>query len=68
MDEVRWLAPVRPGDTLHTTFEVLEVRPSRSRPERGILKARYCAINQHGETVLTFIALHLLARRDASSA
>jgi acyl dehydratase len=62
MDEVRWLAPVRPGDTLHTSWEVLEVRPSRSKPDRGILKARYAAINQHGETVLTFLALHLLAR------
>lgn len=63
MDEVRWLAPVRPGDTLHTTMEVLEVRPSRSKPDRGILRARYAAINQHGDTVLSFISNHLLARR-----
>ena len=63
MDEVRWLAPVRPGDTLYTRVEVLAVRPSRSKPDRGILEARYAAINQHGETVLTFLALHLLSRR-----
>ncbi len=63
MDEVRWLAPVRPGDTLHTSMEVLEVRPSRSRPERGILRARYSGINQHGQTVLSFVSNHLLARR-----
>lgn len=44
-------------------MEVLEVRPSRSRPEHGILKARYSALNQHGETVLAFLANHLLARR-----
>lgn len=63
MDEVRWYLPVRPGDTLYTRVEVLEVKPSRSKPERGILKARYTAVNQHGETVLGFLANHLLARR-----
>lgn len=62
MDEVRWYLPVRPGDTLYTRVEVLEVRPSRSKPDRGILKARYTAINQHGDTVLGFLANHLLAR------
>ena len=41
MDELRWLAPVRPGDTLHTEIEVLEVRPSASKPDRGVAKLRY---------------------------
>lgn len=63
LDELRWLAPVRPGDTLHMESEVLEKRPSSSKPDRGILKMGYAALNQRGETVLTFVAIHLLARR-----
>ncbi len=38
MDEIRWSAPVRPGDTLHTTSEVVELRASKSRPDRGIIR------------------------------
>jgi acyl dehydratase len=63
IDELRWLAPVRPGDTLHCELEVLEVRPSSSKPDRGIARLRYAAVNQRGEAVLTFVVLHLLARR-----
>ncbi len=40
MDEVRWPTPVRPGETLHLRSEVLEVRPSKSRPDRGMAKVR----------------------------
>lgn len=46
IDELRWLAPVRPGDTLHSEIEVLEVRPSSSRPDRGIARLKYQAVNQ----------------------
>lgn len=63
IDELRWLAPVRPGDTLHSEIEVLEVRPSSSRPDRGIARLKYQAVNQRSETVLTFIVNHLLRRR-----
>ena len=63
IDELRWLAPVRPGDTLHSEIEVLEVRPSSSRPDRGIARLKYQAVNQRGETVLSFIVNHLLRRR-----
>lgn len=63
IDELRWLAPVRPGDTLHCEVEVLEVRPSSSKPERGIARLRYTAVNQHPEVVLSFIVNHLLRRR-----
>ena len=59
------LYPVRPGDTLHTEVDVLEVRPSSTRPDRGIARFRYAAVNQRGETVLTFIVAHLLRRRPA---
>lgn len=63
IDELRWLAPVRPGDTLYTEIEVLEVRPSSSRPDRGIAKLKYQARNQHGDVVLSFLVNHLLKRR-----
>jgi acyl dehydratase len=66
IDELRWLAPVRPGDTLHSEVEVLEVRPSNSKPDRGIARLRYTAVNQRGEPVLGFVILHLLRRRAAS--
>ena len=65
IDELRWLAPVRPGDTLHTETEVIEVNPSRSKPDRGILRMRYQAINQHGDAVLSFIVNHYLKRQPA---
>jgi acyl dehydratase len=65
IDELRWLTPVRPGDTLHGEVEVVEARPSRSKPDRGIARLRYNAVNQHGETVAAFIVNHLLKRRQA---
>lgn len=63
MDELRWLRPVRPGDTIHTEVEVLEVRPSGSKPDRGSVRLRYEAVNQRGETVMSFVAIHILRRR-----
>lgn len=63
IDELRFLAPVRPGDTLHTENEVIEVKPSRSKEDRGILRLKYVAINQHGDAVLSFITNHLLKRK-----
>jgi len=63
IDELRWLAPVRPGDTLHGEIEVLEVRPSKTKPDRGIARLQYRAANQRGEVVLGFIVNHLLRRR-----
>ena len=64
VDELRWSAPVRPGDTLRVEVEVVEQRPSRSRPDRGSVNMQYRLLNQHGETVATWIALHILAKRD----
>ena len=63
IDELRWLAPVRPNDTLHCEVEVLEVRPSNSKPNRGIARLRYQAKNQRNEAVLSFIVNHLLRRQ-----
>lgn len=62
IDELRWLAPVRPGDTLHTEVEVVDSKPSRSKPDRGMLRMYYTVINQHGDTVLAYTINHLLKR------
>jgi acyl dehydratase len=62
-DELRWRRPVRPGDTLHVESEVMEKKPSSSRPDRGILRMAYRIKNQKGEEVLTFLSMHLLKRR-----
>ena len=62
MDEVRWLLPVRPGDTLHTVAEVLETRASRSKPDRGIIKMRYEIYNQRDEMVMSLIATKIFRR------
>jgi acyl dehydratase len=63
IDELRWLKPVRPGDTLHTEAEVLEKRASKSKPDRGVLRMGYTAVNQDGEGVLSYTIIHILRRR-----
>jgi acyl dehydratase len=65
MDELRWLKPVRPGDTLRAQAEIVEVTPSKSRPDRGALKYRVAAVNQDGETVMTAVITSLVRRRVA---
>lgn len=62
-DELRWLKPVRPGDTLHTEATVKAMRASKSQPDRGILHMAYEAKNQIGEVVMTFTAVNILRRR-----
>ncbi len=63
VDELRWLRPVRPGDTLSLRSEILEVRPSQSKPDRGTAKGRYELRNQHGELVLTMVSVGIFGRR-----
>jgi len=65
VDELRWLKPVRPGDALSGRLLVLERIPSRSKPDRGIVKFRAELDNQHGETVLRFDGLAMMGRRGA---
>ena len=60
LDEVRWLKPVRPGDTLHVEAEVMESRASDSKPDRGYSKIKYAVVNQQGETVMTFTTMVLM--------
>ncbi len=52
-DELRWLKPVRPGDTLSLRVTQIERRISRSKPDRGFIRVRTEVINQHGDVVMT---------------
>ncbi|MGY1814105.1 MaoC family dehydratase [Blastococcus sp. SYSU D00820] len=63
VDELRWLAPVRPGDrlTLRTTVE--EARLSRSKPDRGLLRTRIELLDQRGQSVLSMVAMNLVLSR-----
>jgi acyl dehydratase len=61
--ELSWLQPVRPGDELNAESEILELRPSRSRPGQGLVKVRVTTRNQRGEPVQTFAPVLLVDRR-----
>ncbi len=63
MDELRWLRPVYPGDTLRVETEVLDTRVSASRPEMGIFKSRVTVFNQNDVAVMTMISNGLVATR-----
>lgn len=63
MDEVRWPAPVRPGDTLSGTFTVAEARASATKPDRGIVRSVCEMRNQHGTVVLTMRGMGMYGRR-----
>ena len=65
LEELRWTAPVRPGDTVCVETEVLELKPSKSKADRGIVRMRYTARNQRGETVMILIVPQIVARRPA---
>ncbi len=62
-DELRWPRPVRPDDELRVESEVLEVRPSQSRPNEGLLKLWMTTLNQNGEAVQVAIGYLLVQRR-----
>jgi acyl dehydratase len=66
VDELRWPRPVRPGDTLRLETEIVDVRASRSKPERGIIRIRNVTTNQHGQVVQTFLAHVMVRRRGAA--
>ena len=63
VDELRFLAPVRPGDTIAVSVEVLDVKPSRSKPDRGMMRLQHRGFNQHGDEVIRFIVLMVGCRR-----
>ena len=63
IDELRWLKPVRPGDTLTVRLTVLETAASRSKPDRGIVRSLMEVVNQHGEIVMTTKGINFVSRR-----
>lgn len=63
VDELRWLKPVRPGDTLSARATILEANRSRSKPDRGIIRTYIEIMNQDGKVVMTMRALNLLLCR-----
>lgn len=62
-DDLEWLLPVRPGDILTARTELIEVTPSRSRLDRGSIRARMEVLNQNDEIVLRVVSLAVVARR-----
>jgi acyl dehydratase len=67
VDELRWLKPVYPGDTLHVHGKLIETRPSRSKPDIGSFRTAMSVVNQDGVPVLTFTSIALIHRRPDSS-
>lgn len=63
LDEVRWLKPVRPGDTLRLHMTVLEARGMRSRPDVGLVRCTWELANQHGEPVLRMTGWGMFGKR-----
>ncbi len=63
IDELRWLKPVRPGDTIRGEREVVEAKPSKSKPDRGVLVFLWRVYNQHDELVMTMKGMGMFLRR-----
>lgn len=67
IDSCRWLKPVRPGDTITVTREIVGTRPSRTKP-MGLVTSRSEMVNQAGEIVLTMVGVSMIARRPGAGA
>ena len=67
LDECRGPRPVRPGDELRVEYEVIEVRPSKSRPEQGVIKLRTTTLSQDDEAVLVHVVNMVVLRRKQHS-
>jgi acyl dehydratase len=65
-DDLSWPRPVRPGDELHAISEILDVRPSKSKPDRGMIRVRTTTFNQNNEPVMVFTGNLLVPRRPIS--
>ena len=64
IDELRWPAPVRPGDSLRLRTTTLETRRSQSKPDRGLIRTRAELLNQHDQIVLSLVAMNLIRLRN----
>lgn len=65
VDDLRWIRPVRPGDTLSATVEVVGKRPDEENPQVGYVDSKLTASNQDGEPVISWVGLGIVKRRDA---
>ena len=63
LDKVRWLLPVRAGDTISVSYVTTEVKASASKPDRGVVWSIWRAVNQHGELVCTIEGMGMFGRR-----
>lgn len=63
IDKLRWLKPVRPGDTLRVVAEITEVSPAQAAGGRDAIRVKYETLNQKGESVMTLTSLHFVKRR-----
>ena len=68
VDELRWLKPVYPGDTLHVRGKIVDKTPSRSRPEIGSFRTETIVTNQNDEPVMRFTSIVLIRRRPEGKA
>lgn len=68
VDQMKFIKPVRPGDTLHLKGECLSLRPSSSKSDRGVCWFAFEIVNQHGQTVLQLKQPLLMARRATGAA
>lgn len=68
IDELRWVQPVRPGDTLRVRVSILNAKRSRSKPDRGLVRSRVEVLNQDGDVVMSLTAMNLMRCRDAREA
>jgi len=66
IDELRWIRPVRPADTLNVRVTILEAKRSRSKPDRGVIQSLIEVSNQRGELVMSMKAINLLLCREPS--
>ncbi len=67
LDGVRWLLPVRAGDTLKVRYLTTQVKASNSKPDRGVVWSKWIATNQHGEEVCTIEGMGMFGRRPAGA-
>jgi acyl dehydratase len=65
MEDVRWLVPLRPGDTMRSVVEVSALQRSRSKPDRGVVSTIHRAFNQHDQVIFTMTCQHLVRMRSS---
>jgi acyl dehydratase len=63
MRDIKFLAPLRPGDRIRSTIAITEVRPSASKPDRGVVTTRHDTVNQRDELIFSAVCLHMVRRR-----